>query len=66
MSTLFKNIVSGLVLGAIICLVAACGYGYIENIIKLTHLNFDPVTPQIVLRCAGVPFAPLGVIMGFL
>ena len=40
--------------------------GWIANIVKLIGMGFSgPATAELVLRVAGIPVAPLGVVMGF-
>ena len=39
-------------------------YGWFANIIKLVDMMSDPVTGEMVLRIVGIPFGPLGVVMG--
>ncbi len=40
-------------------------YGWAENIIKLAHMSFDPITGMAILRAIGVVLAPLGVVLGY-
>jgi hypothetical protein len=44
--------------------VAICSW--IANIVKLVGLIGADITTEFVLRIVGVPFAPLGVVMGWL
>ena len=40
--------------------------GYVENIVKLLHMSFDPLTAMAVLRSIGICIPPLGTILGFM
>lgn len=40
--------------------------GYIWNIVLIVRTVSEPLTAMFILRCVGVAFAPLGVILGFL
>lgn len=40
--------------------------GWIANIVKLIGSSFDPITGIVVARIIGVPFGPLGAVLGFL
>ena len=42
-----------------------CFGGWIANIVKVIDIASDPVTGLFILRCIGIVFAPLGVILGF-
>ena len=50
----------------IVLLVFFGGYGWVENIIKLYHSTFTPLTGQIVLRAIGTFLPPVGAIMGYM
>lgn len=50
-----------LVLASIMAIV-----GWIANIVKLFHMTVDPVTTELILRIIGIPFGPLGAVMGFM
>ena len=41
-------------------------FGWIHNIIMLTTCNLNPVTMEPIMRVVGIPFVPLGVVMGFI
>ena len=43
-----------------------CAVGWIWNIVKLIAIVADPLTGMFILRCVGVIFAPLGIILGYL
>ena len=43
---------------------SAAPLGWVWNIIKLAHA--DSLTGLVILRAVGVPFIPLGVVLGFL
>ena len=50
----------------IIALWLAGIYGWIANIFKLVGMLSDPaLTPMFIARIAGVPFAPLGAVLGW-
>lgn len=40
--------------------------GWIVNIVRLAHSDFDNISGKTVIRCIGVPIAPLGAVMGFI
>jgi hypothetical protein len=40
-------------------------YGYIANIVHLVRMPFEWST-EIIVRCIGIPVAPLGIVMGFI
>ena len=58
-----KQVVLGLVAGVIII---PCLYGWVNNIVLLTHDTLTPITGMIVCRIAGIFAVPLGIIMGFI
>ena len=58
-SKIFPVLVIGLMVGVFAI------YGWVENILKLVHMNFDPITGMGVLRAIGVVLAPLGVVLGY-
>jgi hypothetical protein len=49
-------------------LLVAAGYGWITNILVVVH-SFQsnlPFDPMLILRCVGIPLAPLGVVLGYI
>lgn len=46
-------------------IIAAIG-GWIANVAKLFGAAADPITAMFIIRCLGVPVAPLGAILGYL
>lgn len=40
--------------------------GWILNLVKLFGIVNDPINGMFILRCIGIPFAPLGSILGYL
>lgn len=40
--------------------------GWIANIVKMFYAMNDPVTVMIIARAAGIVFAPLGAILGYM
>lgn len=51
--------------GIFILLLPFAVWGYVWNIVKIVRALHDPATGMFVVRCIGVFFPPLGVIMGF-
>lgn len=49
-----------------VILIFACILGWVLNIIKLFGIANDPITGMFIFRCIGIPFAPLGSILGYL
>lgn len=49
---------------AVVVILAGVG-GYIANIVKLIGLFGAGFGTEVVLRCVGLFFAPLGAILGF-
>ncbi len=47
-------------------LVVAAGGGWGFNIVKLFMMANEPLTGMFILRCVGVFFFPLGIILGYL
>lgn len=46
---------------------AAMAFGWVLNVIKLVgHARIDDFSAMFILRCIGVPAAPLGAILGWL
>lgn len=39
--------------------------GWIWNIIKIIEIINDPITGMFIMRCIGIFFVPLGIIMGY-
>ena len=46
--------------------VLLCFVGWTWNVVKLFAIAADPLTGMFILRCVGVIFAPLGIILGYL
>lgn len=40
--------------------------GWVWNIVKLSQMNFEPITTMLIIRIAGILVAPLGVVVGYL
>lgn len=40
-------------------------YGYISNIVSLVDSVAGPINALFILRCVGIFFAPLGVVLGY-
>lgn len=40
--------------------------GWIANIVKVVWALSDPITGMLILRCVGIVFVPLGVVLGFM
>ena len=51
---------------ALLTFVAILGYGWVHNIILLMNSADVMSTSQFVVHVAGIPFAPLGVVMGYI
>lgn len=47
-----------------IAIFGALGIGWIVDIFKIVHGLNSPITPLFILRCIGIPFFPLGGILG--
>jgi len=41
-------------------------WGWVWNIVKITHSDFGHITGMLVIRCIGIFVAPLGAVLGFL
>lgn len=48
-----------------ICIIIAAGYGYVQNILKLIHMDVTGITGELLVRAIGIFIAPLGVIAGY-
>lgn len=46
-------------------LIAAAFAGWIMNIVAFVHMLNGPITGLFVARAIGIPFGPLGVILGW-
>jgi prepilin-type N-terminal cleavage/methylation domain-containing protein len=44
----------------------ACVFGWVNNIIKLAHTSFEPITGIAVLRVVGILVVPLGCVLGYM
>ena len=49
----------------ILCFAVVALIPWAVNIFKILKMSFDPITTELVLRFIGIPFFPLGAIMGF-
>lgn len=47
-------------------LIGAAAFGWISNVVKLFGAATEPLTAMFIIRCLGVPVAPLGVVLGYL
>lgn len=53
--------------GLVVMGVAIVGFGgWVANIVKLIGMDWTGVTGLLVARAIGIPFAPLGAVMGFI
>jgi hypothetical protein len=43
-----------------------CFTGWVKNIIKLSHYDFEPSYRSEVLRIIGIPVAPMGIVIGYM
>jgi hypothetical protein len=50
----------------VVLVIAIGGYGWINNLVLIMHSNLTPLTTELIIRFIGVPFMPLGAIMGYL
>ena len=50
----------------VIALWIAAAVGWIWNIVKIVGDINDPITTLLIARFAGVPIAPLGIVLGYL
>ena len=41
-------------------------FGWVNNIIKLAHTSFEPITGIAVLRVVGILVVPLGCVLGYM
>lgn len=60
---MFKAGILGFI--AIVGIIGASIYGWVNNIIMLTGCDFHNVGGEIVLRVIGIFIAVLGIILGF-
>ncbi len=46
----------------------ACTYGWVMNIVKIVGIakQDKPVSTMFIIRCVGVPVAPVGVVLGYM
>ena len=44
----------------------ACVFGWVNNIIKLAHTSFEPITGIAVLRVVGILVVPLSCVLGYM
>ena len=42
------------------------GVGWVWNIVKLVGMSFDHITGLLIVRAIGIPFVPLGAVMGYI
>jgi hypothetical protein len=47
-------------------LAIVCAYGWIHNIVVVVHHINEPISGMFILRVAGIPVAPLGVVLGYI
>ncbi len=50
----------------IVCLIIICVVGWVMNISKLADLDFEKPYKAEILRCVGVPFVPVGGVIGYM
>lgn len=50
----------------LLLLLGSIGFGYILNIVKLCQTDFKPSYKEEIIRTVGIPFAPVGVIVGYI
>lgn len=50
---------------AVIMFVVTVIGGWIANVVAIVNTVGDPLSAMFILRCVGVFFAPLGVVLGF-
>jgi len=61
-----KELVGLLFAGFWLLIIAALAFGWISNIVKLAHMDWNAALSILgVLRIVGVLAAPLGVILGY-
>ena len=51
--------------GALIALWVGVLVGWIANIVQILPLMHEPLTTYLVVKLLGVPFAPLGAVLGW-
>jgi prepilin-type N-terminal cleavage/methylation domain-containing protein len=51
---------------ALLVVAPACIFGWVNNIIKLAHSSFQPITGLAVLRVVGIFVVPLGCVLGYM
>jgi hypothetical protein len=49
-----------------LAVIIGIGFGWVSNIVKIVASIGDPLTAMFFLRCIGVIFGPLGVVLGYL
>ena len=64
MKSLFGLRVVGMIL--LVCLIIGSVIGWGMNIFKLTSCDFEKPYKAEVIRVIGVPFAPVGIIAGYM
>ncbi len=47
------------------CIIVAVGIGWISNIYKFASSDFQAPYKQEILRGIGIPFTPLGAVLGY-
>lgn len=60
-----SELTRGFGLLAVIMLVVTVIGGWIANVVAIVNTVGDPLSAMFILRCIGVFFAPLGVVLGF-
>ena len=60
-----SELIYGFGLLAVIMFVVTVIGGWIANVVAIVNTVGDPLSAMFILRCVGVFFAPLGVVLGF-
>lgn len=60
------NKMKGISVLLVFCLLVLIATGYVKNIIKLCKADFNPPYKEEIIRGAGIPLAPVGVVVGYI
>jgi hypothetical protein len=61
-----KGFIAAFVCVIILTFASCVGIGWVNNIVHICKADFEAPYKNEVLRCVGVPLAPLGVVLGWI
>ena len=56
---------AGLAAILVVTLTAGGAFGWVRNIIAVTHSDFNNIDGELVVRVVGIPMVPIGAVMGW-